>query len=108
MVLHSILNPLFFPPNPKHQLQPNQTFPIPSSFSTSLILHRRFLTFMAGEHHIVEQKLHEKYGHVIRTGPNSLSFSDLGDFEAIYGFHKSIEKDEFYDFGRDRVKNSES
>lgn len=55
---------------------------------------------MGGEHHLVEQKLHERYGHVVRTGPNSLSFSGLADFDAIYGFNKSIEKSDFYQFGR--------
>jgi benzoate 4-monooxygenase len=45
---------------------------------------------------------------VIRVGPNALSFSDLADFEAIYGFNKAIEKGEFYDFGRDRRKRLES
>jgi cytochrome P450 len=32
----------------------------------------------------------------------------LPDFEAIYGFNKFIEKGEFYDFGRDRAKGTES
>lgn len=40
--------------------------------------------------------------------PNWLSFSDLADFEAIYGFNKSVEKGTFYDFGRNRAKGSES
>ena len=56
----------------------------------------------------MEQKLHEKYGHVIRVGPNALSFSDLADFEAIYGFNKAIEKGDFYDFARDLRKKSEN
>jgi len=50
---------------------------------------------------LIEQKLHNKYGHVIRTGPDSLAFSSLSAFEAIYGFNRSIEKGDFYDFGRD-------
>ena len=41
-------------------------------------------------------------------GPNALSFSSLRDFEAIYGFNKSIEKGEFYDFGREPRTGSES
>lgn len=44
----------------------------------------------------------------MRVAPNWLSFSDLADFEAIYGFNKSVEKGTFYDFGRTRVKGSES
>ena len=38
---------------------------------------------------------------MIRVGPNSLSFSSLAGFEAIYGYDKSIEKGDFYAFGRD-------
>ena len=56
---------------------------------------------MSGEHHLVEKKLHERYGHVIRTGPNSLAFSDLAGFEAIYGYNKAIIKDDFYNYARD-------
>ncbi|KAE8147707.1 cytochrome P450 [Aspergillus avenaceus] len=59
----------------------------------------RLFIFLGGKHHLVEQELHEKYGHVVRVAPNWLSFSGLKDFEAIYSFNKSIEKDDFYRFG---------
>jgi cytochrome P450 len=61
----------------------------------------RFCAYLGGRSHLVEQKLHERYGHVVRIGPNSLSFAGLDDFEAIYGYHKAFEKGEFYAFGRD-------
>ncbi|KAL9117443.1 MAG: hypothetical protein Q9187_006023 [Circinaria calcarea] len=61
----------------------------------------KFYTYLGGKHHLVEQDLHAKYGHVIRTGPNSLGFSDLSDFNVIYGFNKAFEKGDFYSFGRD-------
>ncbi|MCJ1283212.1 hypothetical protein MMC26_002540 [Xylographa opegraphella] len=61
----------------------------------------KFSAFLSGEHHLIEQKLHQRYGNVIRTGPTSLSISSLSGFEAIYGFNKVIEKGDFYDFGRD-------
>lgn len=51
--------------------------------------------------HIVEQDLHAKYGPVIRTGPNWLSFSDQKAFESIYGFNHAFEKGSFYQFARD-------
>jgi hypothetical protein len=54
----------------------------------------------------VEEKIHEKYGHVVRVGPNRLSFSSLEDCSAIYGFNKCIGKGYFYDFARD--KNTEN
>lgn len=68
-----------------------------------MISFRKFYTFLAGKHHLVEQDLHAKYGHVIRTGPNSLGFSDLSDFNAIYGFNKAMEKGDFYSFGHDSM-----
>jgi len=37
-------------------------------------VHRKLFTYLNGQHHIVEQKLHEKH---VRTDPNSLSFSSL-------------------------------
>lgn len=66
-----------------------------------ILFSRKFFTFFGGQHHLVEQKLHEKYGNVIRTGPNSLAFASLPAFEAVYGFNKSLEKGPFYDFARD-------
>ena len=64
-------------------------------------LHRKFFTFFSGEHHLVEERLHRKYGPVIRTGPESLAFSSLPAFNSIYGFNKCFEKGDFYNFGRD-------
>jgi len=63
---------------------------------SGLTCNRRFFTFAAGEQHIVDQRLHEKYGPVVRVGPNSLLFSDVSAFESIYGYNKSIEKGEYY------------
>ncbi|OOG00772.1 hypothetical protein ASPCADRAFT_125782 [Aspergillus carbonarius ITEM 5010] len=60
----------------------------------------RFLTFLGGHHHLSEQQLHEKYGRVVRVAPDWLSFSSLEDFDAIYGFNKSVEKGDFFTFGR--------
>ncbi|PWY94814.1 cytochrome P450 pisatin demethylase [Aspergillus sclerotioniger CBS 115572] len=60
----------------------------------------RFFTFLGGHHHLSEQQLHEKYGRVVRVAPDWLSFSSLEDFDAIYGFNKSIEKGDFFTFGR--------
>ena len=45
---------------------------------------------------------------MIRVGPSSLSFSSLAGFEAIYGYNKSVEKGEFYAFGRDGKSQSGS
>ncbi|GIC91789.1 putative cytochrome P450 pisatin demethylase [Aspergillus udagawae] len=68
----------------------------------------RLVTFFSGQQHLIEQRLHARYGRVVRVAPNWLSFSSLDDFEAIYGFNKAIEKNEFYDFGRNRGSRPES
>lgn len=67
----------------------------------SNLTYRKFFAHFGGEHHIVERELHEKYGSLIRDGPNSLLFSSLSAFDAIYGFNKFLEKDDFYDFARE-------
>lgn len=46
--------------------------------------------------------LHEKYGPVVRTSPNELSFSSVGSWKDIYGFRQGVGtfiKSEFYDGG---------
>ena len=69
---------------------------------------RKCFIFFGGEHHLVEHQLHEKYGPVIRTGPQSLAFSSLSAFTAIYGFNSSFEKGDFYNFGRDATTQAGS
>ena len=47
-------------------------------------------------------KLHEKYGPVVRTAPNELSFNTDGSWKDIYGFrqgHLPFIKSPFYDGG---------
>lgn len=46
--------------------------------------------------------LHEKYGPVVRTAPNELSFNTASSWNDIYGFrpgHKTFVKSEFYEGG---------
>lgn len=45
--------------------------------------------------------MHHRYGPIVRTGPESLSFSTPEAFESIYGFNHGLEKGDFYAFGRD-------
>ncbi|PYI21575.1 cytochrome P450 [Aspergillus violaceofuscus CBS 115571] len=69
---------------------------------------RRFASFLRGQHHLTEEKLHQRYGPIVRVAPDWLSFSQLPAFEAIYGFHKAIEKDDFYTFGAPRPQTDVS
>lgn len=69
---------------------------------------RRYSVFLGGELHLAEQALHKRYGSVVRMGPNSLSFSSLSAFEAIYGYNKSLEKGDFYSFSRESYTGIEN
>ncbi|KAH7306079.1 putative cytochrome P450 pisatin demethylase [Rhexocercosporidium sp. MPI-PUGE-AT-0058] len=57
--------------------------------------------YLQGNLHIIEQNLHLQYGPIVRTGPNTLSFSTPEAFEAIYGFNHGFEKGDFYVSARD-------
>ncbi|KAI6299158.1 hypothetical protein MCOR29_011034 [Pyricularia oryzae] len=45
---------------------------------------------------VTHRKLHERYGDVVRLGPNALSFSDPKALKAIYGLNKNMVKSDFY------------
>jgi hypothetical protein len=67
-----------------------------------LTLYRRFLNYFAGTQHITDAALHSKYGPIVRIGPDSLIFGDVGAYQAIYGFsNPKIEKGEFYNLAGD-------
>ncbi|KAK1991624.1 cytochrome P450 [Colletotrichum falcatum] len=50
-----------------------------------------------GDRHLDFYKLHNKYGKVVRFGPNSLSFNSAASLKDIYGFRTNVRKAEFYD-----------
>ncbi|OAA65353.1 cytochrome P450-like protein [Niveomyces insectorum RCEF 264] len=50
-----------------------------------------------GDRHLEFWRLHEKYGPVVRFGPNSLSFNSNKALKDIYGFRANVAKSEFYD-----------
>ncbi|KAI9715982.1 MAG: hypothetical protein M1812_005616 [Candelaria pacifica] len=55
----------------------------------------RLTVLASGKQHTVDQRLHEKYGPIVRGGPNTLHFSGLEAFKVIYGF-KNFGKTDFY------------
>lgn len=58
--------------------------------------------FLGGRQPYKILALHEKYGPVVRTSPNELSFSSAASWRDIYGFrhgHKPFIKSPFYDGG---------
>lgn len=49
-----------------------------------------------GRRFLALHKAHEKYGPVVRVGPNSVSFSDIAAVKDIYGHGSPVTKDYFY------------
>ncbi|KFA75826.1 hypothetical protein S40288_01915 [Stachybotrys chartarum IBT 40288] len=49
-----------------------------------------------GDRHLEFHRMHEKYGRVVRFGPNSLSFNTNSALKDIYGFRSNVRKAEFY------------
>ncbi|MCJ1426920.1 hypothetical protein MMC29_004823 [Sticta canariensis] len=82
-----------------HFFHPLANYPGP--FLASVTNLWKFSSFLSGKHYLTELNLNAKYGSGIRVGPNSLAFSSLSAFDAIYGFNKNFEKGNFYAFGRD-------
>ncbi|KAI5460553.1 cytochrome P450 [Mariannaea sp. PMI_226] len=50
-----------------------------------------------GDRHLEFWRLHEKYGSIVRFGPNSLSFNSAKGLKDIYGVRSNLRKAEFYD-----------
>ncbi|PHH89001.1 hypothetical protein CDD83_6778 [Cordyceps sp. RAO-2017] len=50
-----------------------------------------------GDRHLEFWRMHQKYGKVVRFGPNSLSFNSSQALKEIYGFRSNVRKAEFYD-----------
>lgn len=50
-----------------------------------------------GDRHLELWRLHQRYGPVVRFGPNSLSFKSSSALKDIYGFKSNVRKSQFYD-----------
>ena len=83
-----------------HVHHPLYRFPGPFLASWSNLLHCYW--FLSGRQPYEILKLHEKYGPIVRTSPNELSFSSAASWRDIYGFrqgHRPFIKSQFYDGG---------
>lgn len=49
-----------------------------------------------GDRHLEFWRCHEKYGNVVRFGPNSVSFNTNTALKEIYGFKGNVRKGDFY------------
>ncbi|KAG5970480.1 hypothetical protein E4U55_001665 [Claviceps digitariae] len=50
-----------------------------------------------GDRHLEFWRMHQRYGKVVRFGPNSVSFNSSQALKDIYGFRSNVRKAEFYD-----------
>ncbi|KAF7196953.1 Cytochrome P450 monooxygenase [Pseudocercospora fuligena] len=51
---------------------------------------------LKGDRHLEFWRCHERYGPVVRFGPNSLSFNSNTALKEIYGFKSNVRKADFY------------
>ena len=83
-----------------HIHHPLYKFPGPPIAAWSNALHSFY--FLSGRQPYKILALHMKYGPIVRTAPNELSFTSVGSWKDIYGFrqgHLPFIKSEFYDGG---------
>lgn len=52
---------------------------------------------LRGDRHLEFYRTHEKYGRIVRFGPNSLSFNSATALKEIYGFKSNVRKARFYE-----------
>ncbi|EXJ58260.1 hypothetical protein A1O7_05685 [Cladophialophora yegresii CBS 114405] len=52
----------------------------------------RFYTVYRGKSHLTLRLLHDQHGHIVRLGPNALSFSSPEALKAIYGLNNRLTK----------------
>ncbi|KAI1499097.1 isotrichodermin C-15 hydroxylase [Biscogniauxia marginata] len=50
-----------------------------------------------GDRHLEFWRMHERYGRIVRFGPNSVSFNTNAALKDIYGFKANVRKAPFYD-----------
>jgi len=68
----------------------------PGPFIASLTNHWRVLDVWKRDTHVTYQKLHQKYGDIVRVGPRVLSFGHPNAIADIYGLNKGYTKASSY------------
>lgn len=77
-------------------LHPLRRFPGPLICKLTKLKH--FQVSLAGKSHLWVQGLHQKYGDIVRVGPNELSFCAVDSISPIHGaLSKRLAKGPFYD-----------
>ncbi|RCI13112.1 hypothetical protein L249_0054 [Ophiocordyceps polyrhachis-furcata BCC 54312] len=50
-----------------------------------------------GDRHLEFWRMHQRYGKIVRFGPNAVSFNSNQALKEIYGFRSNVRKADFYD-----------
>ncbi|PFH57170.1 hypothetical protein XA68_15415 [Ophiocordyceps unilateralis] len=50
-----------------------------------------------GDRHLEFWRMHQRYGQIVRFGPNAVSFNSSQALKEIYGFRSNVGKADFYD-----------
>lgn len=69
---------------------------IPGPWLNSITILPRIRSVWAGHSHVDDLKLHAKYGKLVRLSPTTISLSDPGEIDQIYGVSTNFYKSEFY------------
>ncbi|KAJ5519539.1 hypothetical protein N7453_001961 [Penicillium expansum] len=69
---------------------------IPGPFLATLSNFTRMTWVKTKKAHLIHQKAHQKYGDVVRLGPNMVAISDPGAIPTIYPMRKGFVKSNFY------------
>lgn len=59
-----------------------------------------------GDMHRAMQKLHKRYGSIVRTAPNEVSISDVEALRQIYGAGSKFRKSDWYSVARHTARGS--
>ena len=70
---------------------------IPGPFLASISHLDRIWSLIAGQQMTYHLRLHDKYGPLVRVGPNHVSFSDGSLIPMVYGINTRFWKSRFYD-----------
>jgi hypothetical protein len=65
---------------------------IPGPLLCSITNLPRLLWVRTGKAHIIHIQLHEKYGNLVRLGPNNISVGDAREVSKIYGVTANLRK----------------
>lgn len=69
---------------------------VPGPFFASISNLQRVWWVKTGRAHLHHQAMHRRYGPVVRTGPNMVSFSNPADIPTVYPIRTGLPKSDFY------------